>query len=57
MKFTSSMPDGKLARWSTASCALALHVNLLSPKKRKKENFVKHIHWSAVVGVIHVFDY
>jgi hypothetical protein len=33
----SSLPDGKLARWSTASCALALTCRPSVLKKRKKD--------------------
>jgi hypothetical protein len=32
----SSLLDGKLVRWSTASCALALVCRLLSSEKQKK---------------------
>jgi hypothetical protein len=35
----SSLPDGKLVRWSTASCALALACQPSKSIKRKKENF------------------
>ena len=36
--------DGKLARWSTASCALALACRLFISKEEKEEAEVTYLH-------------
>ena len=41
----SSLIDGKLARWSTASCALALTCQpSISKRKRKRKRKSRHVH-------------